>query len=258
MSSILKALKKLENETAHQTSLAQVVDAKKTIRRSTMGKWLFYSLISAIFTAVILIGSGWFLLRQKPMVTKLLHAVLPEEIEVGEIKKETPKPVVKTEPVIAKTSEPPKVIAPEKKSEPLPVPDKPLIIPSLDEEIIPVRPAPKQKNKIIPQTPVPPPDMPEQEDNAGDQAETPAAEENLPDPQQNNVEASDIPEKQIEGITIQALVWSETPQSRIVMINNHILHIGDALDRFYVKDIGNDYIILKDGNEQFKTMFHVR
>lgn len=258
MSSILKALKKLENETSHQTLLAQVVDAKKTIRRSTMGKWLFYSLISAIFTAIILIGSGWLLLRQKPMLTKLLHAVLPEERKPDEIKAETPQPVVKTKPVIAKNPEPPKNIVPEKKYEPLAIPDKPLIIPNLEEEfIIPTRPAPKQKIRIIPQTPAPPLEFPENENKVSDEAENPISEENLPDPQQN-ADSSDIPEKQIEGVIIQALVWSETPQSRMVMINNHILHIGDALDRFYVKDIGNDYIVLQDGTQQLKMRFHIR
>jgi hypothetical protein len=308
VSSILKALKKLENETGQQTSLVDSVDTKKTIRRSFMGTWLFYSVISALITIGILIGGGWILLRQKPMLTKLLHTVSSEEkkeIPKPEPQKATRPPIVRTESVIAKSSDIPAASVPDKKPEPpkqrVAMPEKPIIVPKPGEIVIPPRPVPSRTVQDIPRSveEIPPPPA-ESENSTGispeaekaitdevlseieaaksapqpsaasPQVPEKQAEKNITDevvseieatkpaPQQPSAASSRVPEKQIEGLGIQALVWSENPKSRMVMMNNQILHIGDMMDRFHVKDIGSDFVVLSEGNQEWKMKFHVK
>ncbi len=163
MSSILKALKKLEKTSEQQMVFAESVDTRKTIRRSTIGTWLFYSAVSAMLVIGALIGGGWILMRQKPLLTKLFYSASSEE------KKETPKPkpeksapvplpaVVRTEPVIAKPSEIPTVPVFEKKPDPpkqrVAMPEKPIIVPKPEELVI--LPLPKIQDIERPPSPQP-------------------------------------------------------------------------------------------------------
>ncbi|NJL58506.1 MAG: GspB domain-containing protein [Desulfobacteraceae bacterium] len=287
MSSILKALKKLENTTGSQTSFAEsVIDTKQTIRRSTLRTWLFYSVVSAMIVIGILIGGGWILLRQKPLLTKLFYPASSEEkkeIPKPEPKKTTPPPLVRTESVIAKAPEiaaepvsdkkPESVKEPtEKKPDPpkqrVAMPEKPVIVPKPEELVIPPRPAPSRTIQDTPrsveesQPPLPAESgssielSPEMEKAITDEAlaEIEAAE-SAPHPSPAD---SQIPEKQIQGLGIQALVWSEDPKSRMVMMNNQILHIGDMVDRFHLKDIGSDFVVLSEGTQEWKMRFHIK
>ena len=289
MSSILKALKKLENTGEQQMVFAESVDTRKTIRRSTIGTWLFYSTVSVMIVVGILIGGGWILLRQKPLLTKLFYPASSEE------KKETPKPkpeksapvpppaVVRTEPVIAKSPEIPTVPMPDKKPELLKeptekkpdppkqreaMPEKPIIVPKPEELVIPPRPAPDKKIQDIPRSveevPPSPPAASESSKKITHEMEKAVTEEVLAGIEaagsapQVSATDSQIPEKQIEGLGIQALVWSEDPKRRMVMMNNQILHIGDMIERFNVKDIGSDFVVLSEGTQEWKMRFHIK
>jgi len=273
VSSILKALKKLESTNGSQTSFAEsVVDTRQTIRRSTLRTWLFYSLISAMLAIGILIGGAWILLRQKPMLTKLFHTVSSEEqkeIPKPEPEKAMPhpQPPVRTEPVIAKAPEIPAEPASDKKPEPVKEPTEKKLDPPKQRVAMPEKPTivPKPEELVIPPRPAPPPPAasessteltPEMEKAVTDAvlAEIEAAESAT----QPSEAGSQIPEKQIEGLGIQALVWSEDPERRMVMMNNQILHIGDMIERFHIKDIGSDFVVLSEGTQEWKMKFHIR
>lgn len=268
MSSILNALKKLENEMAQQSSLLKEIDPKKTIRRKTIGTWLFYSLISALFTAAILIGGGWLILQQKPALMKLLSPS-------AEKKSEAPRPIA------AKKQELP--------PQPVPVQTPPVKIPSFPAQPLPVKPAapeseeeiiilPKKKvgrapqpiqEEIVPAAPPITDDSAEiakieqeieqaiQEEPKEDIKEEVKKEVKPPDTPRAPDKAGVAPEKQIQGLAIQALVWSVDPKRRMAVINSQIVHIGDMLNSFRIKDIGSDYVILQEGGQDWKMKFQI-
>jgi hypothetical protein len=261
VSSILNALKKLENEMAQQSSLLKEINPKKTIRRKSMGTWLFYSLISALFTAAILIGGGWLILQQKPALMKLLSPSAEKKSEVPRsmaAKKQdmppTPAPVLQTPPV--------KILNPPAQ----PLPAKPAV-PDVKEEIIIL---PKKKVERAPQPiqeEIPQAAPPIRDDSAEiakieqeiEQAikEEPKEEIKKPDTLRAPDKADTAPEKQIQGLSIQALVWSVDPQRRMAVINSQIVHIGDMLNNFRIKDIGSDYVILQEGGQDWKMKFQI-
>ncbi len=266
MSSILNALKKLENEMAQQSSLLKEIDPKKTIRRKSMGTWLFYSLISAFFTAIILIGGGWLILQQKPALMKLLYPSPSEEKKsepprpMAAKKQESPPP--KPAPAVQPTPEPVKI--PTHPVQPLPAK---AAVPEIKEEIIIL---PKKQVERLPQPiqekilPAAPPLTDDSADIAKieqeiEQALKEESEEKLKTPDAPPVpdKADATPEKQIQGISIQALVWSTDPQRRMAVINNQIVHIGDMLNNFRIKDIGSDYVILQEGGQDSKVKFQI-
>jgi len=266
VSSILNALKKLENEMAQQSSMLKEINPKKTIRRKSMGTWLFYSLISAFFTAAILIGGGWLILQQKPALMKLLYPAPAEEKKpepprpIAAKKQELPPP--KPAPVIQPTPEPVKI--PGTPAQPLPA--KPAV-PEIKEEIIIL---PKKQVAKLPQpiqeeiSPTAPPIPDDAADIAKIEQEIEQAlkeepEEKIKKPDAPPVpdKADAAPEKQIQGISIQALVWSTDPQRRMAVINSQIVHIGDMLNNFRIKDIGSDYVILQEGGQDLKVKFQI-
>jgi hypothetical protein len=259
LSSILNALKKLENEMAQQSSLLKEIDPKKTIRRKTIGTWIFYSLISALFTAAILIGGGWLVLQQKPALMKLL-------VSAEEKKSEKPSP-----PIAAKKQEPlPR--KPELIAQTTPEPVKPQILPAIKP--LPEKPAvPEIKEEIIRPSPIirslDPKPAPIREESLPDSPEIKEIEQEIEQAIQETAAKTDtplpvpdkadsVPEKQVEGLTIQALVWSEDPKRCMVVINSQILHTGDMVNGFQIKEIGNDFVMFQQGENRLKMKFQVR
>ena len=88
-----------------------------------------------------------------------------------------------------------------------------------NEEPAPSRGAPKKEKKAAP-------------DSAPAQKEGPSAE----DPE----------------FKLQAIVWSEVPESRFAVINGVIVRAGGMIEGVSVTDIGKDYVSFKSGQRTWK------
>lgn len=57
------------------------------------------------------------------------------------------------------------------------------------------------------------------------------------------------------NIELQAIAWSNDPKSRLVVINGIILRERESIDNVIVMHIGKDEVIFKKGTEEWKQMF---
>ena len=56
-------------------------------------------------------------------------------------------------------------------------------------------------------------------------------------------------------IEVQAIAWSNDPKSRLAVINGLILREGESVDNVIVMHIGKDVVVFKKGEEGWKQMF---
>jgi len=56
-------------------------------------------------------------------------------------------------------------------------------------------------------------------------------------------------------IEVQAIAWANDPKSRLAVINGLILREGESIDNVIVMHIGKDAIVFKKGEEGWKQMF---
>ena len=56
-------------------------------------------------------------------------------------------------------------------------------------------------------------------------------------------------------IELQAIAWSNDPKSRLAVINGLILREGESIDNVIVMHIGRDAVVFKKGEEGWKQMF---
>jgi hypothetical protein len=59
-------------------------------------------------------------------------------------------------------------------------------------------------------------------------------------------------------MAIQALVWSPTPEDRLVVVNGSILKEGGSIDGASVAFIGEDYIVVQKGGARWKLKFQIQ
>ncbi|OQY60422.1 MAG: hypothetical protein B6245_01570 [Desulfobacteraceae bacterium 4572_88] len=85
VSSILKALKKLEKHSVRQDTAQSwpALDTKQTIAKRVKGGWLLNKLVSTLFAAVILVGAGWLILSQKPTWIQKFVSGTPTQQQVS-------------------------------------------------------------------------------------------------------------------------------------------------------------------------------
>jgi len=81
-------------------------------------------------------------------------------------------------------------------------------------------------------------------------------QENKPDASAKK--SSQIREADGANLKIQALVWSDEPADRWVMINNRIIKTGGSVDDIIVSEIGNDHIIIQENGEEKKVKFQLK
>lgn len=67
--------------------------------------------------------------------------------------------------------------------------------------------------------------------------------------------AAPFPLPAAAGLRLQAVSWSETPNRRIAVIDNRILHIGDVVDEFTMVDIEPDAAILSRQGVAYRLDF---
>jgi hypothetical protein len=69
-----------------------------------------------------------------------------------------------------------------------------------------------------------------------------------------------IPVKQTgeSRLELQAIAWSSDPKSRIAVINGRVLREGESIERVLVTHIGKAEVIFRKGSEEWKQLFRLK
>lgn len=257
MSSILKALKKLENEAPEQSKVqfwSQKKYSQKTIHMRAKGglRLIKQHIIIILFVMILAVGGGLILSRKPP--EKVLAPIARTEIKPTKHirspeKRALPQNVAQIEPPAKKDI---------KKSEPN---TKPRNIPPA-----PVRKPLQEIPALIEKTKTKPEERirsPEKSAVLQDLSQIEPQEKKGVEKAEQNKEIerfSSLPVKQTNdsGLELQAIAWSSDPKNRIAVINGRILREGESIERVQVTHIGKDNVIFKDGRNEWRQVFRIK
>ncbi len=218
MSSILKALKKLEEETPrYGDSQPYPVDTKKTVENGVNKKQTYYKLFLILFSAIIIVSASLFLLTR-------------QTTSKG---KNTPASVL----VIRKA------IPPRPKRENVKIAS----VPDLKPRKKHARPSNRIK-KNLPgsrQGKIPASRKVMKEKSYGDDRTKPKSAR------------STIPFKSAggSGLKLQAIAWSSDSKKRIAVVNGRILREGSSIEGALIIKIDKNDVSFQKGGEQWKQKF---
>jgi cytoskeletal protein RodZ len=230
LSSILKALKKLEKEhsqTGDHVSLPQKLGTKKNISRTEITSGRFTGLLWTVLTVTILCAvAGVIFYVMQPSETETVSTPAPDKSVQS-----TAKKPVRSKPS-AYVKRPVRRQPPQKKTRPSTASKTPA---GPSSESV-ARPSTKKK-----------PDR---------QASTKAAVRQPP-VRRKASPRTDLPELKT-GLTLQAISWSEESQRRIAVINGNILREGGAVEDFTITRIDQNQVVVRKGSEEWKLLFKLK
>ncbi len=255
MSSILKALKKLENGFSEQREIRPRLQKrlkKKAIHQRVIGTWLYKKRFFIIFAVAILAVGGWLVLNRKPReegqtlvaktITKPIKSVdLPEKKasipNMDQQKRPIGKDIEKSEPNTKAAKM--KTISPRKPQRKAPA------LFAKKEMSFPKPLSHSEKKTSVPNM---------------NQKETSNRKD--VDKSKKNIKAErfeSIPVKQANEtrLELQAIAWSSDPESRIAVINSRIVREGGSVEGVFVTNIGKDEIVFRKGGEEWRQLFRL-
>ncbi len=249
MSSILKALKKLEKETAEQSKVqlgSPKIYPQKTI--STRAKFGLHSIKLPIFiiilsTLILAVGGGLLLSRKPPI--KVLTPI--ERTEIKPTKQIRPPEKSLLSRDLAQVEAPAKKEI--NKSEPM---TKPGDIPPF-----PARRPLEEIPAIIEKTET----KPEKSAKVNDYPQIEPRENKGVKKSEQNKDTErflSLPVANDSRFELQAIAWSSDPKNRIAVINGRILREGESIERVLVTHIGKDDVIFKDGRNEWRQVFRIK
>jgi len=276
LSSILKALKKLDDQAAGQNHV-QFWQPKNHVQSTgheqITGRVRFKKRYIIIFAGLVFaVGAGLILSQKlhekKPkLITKkedtLQKSVrLPERKAVIQNKKDRPQK-------LAHLPEK-KATMPDKKAifqKPVRLPEKKATMPDRIQKELSSRKDVKKFEPIAKATPPPANKSRENTDVIFNQKTSPleqtreetVAGQNGEEPEQNTKtdRFASMPVKRSNQtqIEVQAIAWANDPKSRLAVINGRILREGESIDNVIVMHIGKDAVVFRKGEEGWKQMF---
>ena len=239
MSSILKALKKLENQATDQKDVRfwrpkthmQNNDDEQINRH--LGFKKHYVIISA--GLVIAVGAGLILNqklhKKKPELITKKEAILRKPVRLPEKKAAIPDRVQKE---LSSRKDVKKFVPIEKaaRAAPLsPIKSRRNTAVLFDKKTSPLKQA-REETVVEKRS-----EKPEQDIKADRFASLPVKRSNQ------------------TKIDLQAIAWSNDPKSRLAVINGLILRERESIDNVIVMHIGKDAVVFKKGREEWKQMF---
>lgn len=256
MSSILKALKKIESELPEKSEIQfrqQEIDPQKIIHKRIADKLRLKKQFFVIFAAIILAAGGGLVLGRKPWEqipspatktetehTKPLSRIGKKTADrnLSQKKKSAKKDGEKIAAVTqAANKKFPPAITPREK-EPVSVKRTEIKIPK----------SLSHNNKRIAGQ-----NLIQKENNTKYRAEKSGQ-------YSKNRRILSIPVKQAHesGLHLQAIAWSSDPKSRIAVINGRVLREGGSVERVLVTHIGKNEVIFKKQGEEWKQLFRLK
>lgn len=283
MSSILKALKKVENrypEAIEVRSWPRKIDAKKAVSGSAR-RFPFFNRVTLIILAVsLVVGLTWYILLRNPsFVKKFLlpgNAYVPKKaVPVPRPRKITPpaKTAVEKTPEAESDQAPPtvgteSVPATESLENKIPPESFSDIPPEVEKKKIrePVAEAPvlkKEKRRVIASVkdskipdPSPPPVAREKETpqkiKTGKKNKTAKPAVRKPRRKNEPIATDSTGET---GLNLQALVWSDDPGSCLAVIDDIIVRKGGRVKGYIVSGIGRNHVIVRKSGKKWKLKF---
>ncbi len=226
MSSILKALKKLEDDTTIKRAGLRPykIYQKKPVPRRMKSRLLSHKLHLVVLTGIVVAFGGGLIFKLKPW-------------------EKAPEPVVVTE------------------TTPINLPDKNILVPEVTQKQASARKIAKQPETVMKPVKTPSiqtkpketasiPDLPMKETSTGIEAKN---------PEQKKVAERliSIPVKQTSetGLELQAIAWATDRESRIAVINGNVVREGESIDRAMVVQIGKNVVAFKKDGEEWQQLF---
>jgi hypothetical protein len=230
VSSILKALKKLEDENPPKGR--SVIWSSGSASRRTIRRWD----ITSGWSAVLL----WGLLAVVALISAggiILYLLSPSDrnvVPTASVGRPVAKPIQESPP-----------------SETMAKPPPPLPTPPPKEASPPTAPLPE---KAVPVPKVVPPPAVKKIPSAPRKEKPPArAVEAEPD----RSTTADLPILTTD-LKLQAISWASAPGDRLAVINGNIMREGTSLEGYSIVQIDRDEVVVRKGSEQWKLVFNLR
>ena len=255
MSSILRALKKLENEPRHLEE-NQPLDSKFVPLADTEPQRTYHGIFMVVLGGGIVCGlvvlAGWWLLSEKPQSpppqisqssSRPDESRAPElDLNKAQAQAVSEKPIMEA-PVTPKKVEQIRVAEPTGLEEPA--------LRTIKEEYFPAAEVQTPKEAI--------PTQEISSEKTSEKIEQPAekpvvASVSIPISPQKTVEP-EIPKLKDPDMKLQAVTWSKAPQKRIAVINNRILREGEMVSGYIINTINPDDVVLTLDGEKWKLLF---
>lgn len=235
MSSILKALKKLETETGqgHGAAEPTAILSRQALRRRMKPPRRYRPWVAALLVLILFAGGGLFFKGDR---------LTPKTSTAARLDKKMPVP--------------PLFIAKREKSAPSPVqatkqPDQSLL--HVKKKTLPVSPGPAiGSSRKEPEKPLLAP--------AGDgatNARVSSLESKRMLPQAPDAGPAKIMPSTAAGVelTLQALAWASDPAGRFAVINSQITREGESVEGMRVERIEPERVILRKGGEAYQLTY---
>ena len=218
MSSILKALRKLEEETPrHGDSQPYPVDVKKTVENGVNKKQRYYKFFLLLFSAIIIVSGSLFLLTRQT-ASKGKHS--PASVLV--VRKAIPPRLKKEKVKIASVSD----LKPRKKH---------------------AKPSDKIKKNL--------PDSRQVKIPASRKVmKEKSYSDNRTKPKSTRT-ATPFKSSGGSGLKLQAIAWSSDSKDRIAVVNGRILREGSSIEGSLIIRIDKNDVSFQKGGEQWKQRF---
>ena len=223
LSSILKALKKLESETtefSEERFLPQKIDRKRAFGQRAKESWLYERLLSISICTVILILGAWFFFNRETLLVTKRSPQSPSMQAPAPTAPASSDFLPKATPLKAALSTPPRGATHE---------------------------SPAAAPEGTPSEPSPPP-----RENAP--TAEPQGSATIP-PEVQHVSESPATQIPRPNLKLEAIVWSQKAESRFAVINGRIVRAGGVVDGIVVTEIGRDYVSVRSGRQNWKMEF---
>ena len=257
MSSILRALKKLEKEPRHLDE-PRTLESKFVSLADTgphkRSNGLLIMIIGAGIACGLVVLAGWWLFSDKKLQQHEVQTVMPgksfsqQKTEPGggsDISIEQEKPSADNEVSRESTDqipEPPVITLPEPSSQTI---TQKTVLPIAEQEV------------IVSSSPITEIQNPEAIEPVTAEEVT-AAEIKPPVPSIIKTDEVEIPVLKDPEMKLQAITWSKDPQKRIAVINNSILRQGEAVSGYRIDAINQDDVVLNERGRKWKILFRIK
>jgi hypothetical protein len=244
LSSILKALKKLENQAKNksQVRFRQQENRQQPIQRRRMSDYLRANRHYLIILAALIFATGaGIALNQKVRYNNQKAAAKTNVAPKKETRPQSPARIPDKKTAISNGI--------EKKS------FSPKIIkePERTKKVVKMPPGPVDTSRAV------------QLDVLKEASSSKQAEKKTIVAKGNEKHESYVKPEQFAGvpvkrsseteIEIQAIAWSKDPIGRLVVINGLILREGESIDNVVIVGIGKDAVVFEKGEQKWKQMF---
>ena len=245
MSSILKALQKLENQAKDKRPdrLRQEKDQRLNVQPQRM---IDHSRPSKryliILTVLIIAAAAGIMLHQKIRYNNQKSFLKKTIASKEKTRHQRPTPLPKRKPAY------------ENKVEKKSLPSKNLKEPVRAKEEVKIPPAPVVASRPVPQNALGKKSLPSEQAKKETIKEK-GIEKHEPGGKPDRFAKIPVKRSNETNIEIQAIAWSKDPINRLAVINGLILREGESIDNIMVVNIDKDEVVFKKGAQEWKQLF---